>query len=59
MKRTIFVILNAGSGGGNDAVLAARIAALFEHAGASADVRLAHRGADLGVLLAQALVRTS
>jgi diacylglycerol kinase family enzyme len=57
MKRTVFVILNAGSGGGNDAVLAARIAALFERAGASADVRLAHRGADLGALLAQALVR--
>ena len=56
MKRSIVVLLNAGSGTGNDAVLAARIAGLFEHAGASADVRLAS-GGDLDALLRQAIAR--
>jgi diacylglycerol kinase family enzyme len=56
VKRRIVVILNAGSGSGNDAALAARIAGLFEHAGASADVRLA-RGEELGVLLRDTIER--
>ncbi len=56
LKRSIVVLLNAGSGTGNDAALAARIAGLFEHAGASADVRLA-RGGDLDALLREAIAR--
>lgn len=57
MKRNVIVLLNAASGGGNDAALAARIAALFEGAGASADVRLAHGGTDLADILQAAIAR--
>jgi diacylglycerol kinase family enzyme len=57
LRRSVVVILNAGSGGGNDAALAARIAGLFEQAGASAEVHLAQRGADLAALLEAAIER--
>jgi diacylglycerol kinase family enzyme len=56
LKRSIVVLLNAGSGGGNDAALAARIGALFERAGASAEVRLARSG-ELDALLREAIAR--
>ena len=57
MTRSVVVLLNATSGGGNDAALATRIAGLFERAGASADVRLVHGGADLGDALQAAIAR--
>jgi diacylglycerol kinase family enzyme len=55
LTRSVVVILNAGSGGGNDAALAARIATLFEQAGASAEVHLVRRGKDLAALLEAAI----
>ena len=57
MKRDVVVLLNAASGGGNDDALAARIAGLFEDAGASADVRLVRGGDDLGQALQAAIAR--
>jgi len=56
VTRSVIVLLNAGSGGGNDAALAARVAALFEAAGAHADVRLVH-GNDLAAALRAAIER--
>ena len=56
MKRRIEVILNAGSGGGNDAVRAERIARLFETAGADAHIELAH-GGGLKALIDAAIAR--
>ncbi|HEY2188455.1 MAG TPA: diacylglycerol kinase family protein [Caldimonas sp.] len=55
--RSVVVVLNATSGGGNDAALADRIAGLFERAGASADVRLVGRGGDLAATLREAIER--
>jgi hypothetical protein len=57
MKRDVVVLLNATSGGGNDAALAARIAGLFDGAGASAEVRLVHGGDDLVATLQAAVAR--
>jgi diacylglycerol kinase family enzyme len=57
MTRQVVVLLNAASGGGNDTALAARVAALFEIAGASADVRLVHGGAELTEALQAAIER--
>ena len=57
MTRQIVVLLNAASGGGNDAALAARVTALFEIAGASADVRLVHGGGELTDALHAAIER--
>lgn len=54
MTRKVVVVLNAGSGAGNDAALAERIGALFELAGASAEVRLAH-GAEIATVVAAAI----
>jgi diacylglycerol kinase family enzyme len=56
VTRSVIVLLNAGSGGGNDAALAARIAALFEAAGAHADVRLVHAN-ELAAALRAAIER--
>ena len=56
MTRTVVALLNAGSGGGNDADLAARVTGLFEAAGASADVRLV-RGGELAEALQAAVAR--
>ena len=56
MTRSVVVFLNAGSGGGNDAALATRIAELFEHAGAHAEVRLV-RGHELSAALRAAIER--
>jgi diacylglycerol kinase family enzyme len=55
--RSVVVLLNATSGGGTDAALAARIAGLFERAGASADVRLVRSGGDLVATLQEAIER--
>jgi len=57
VKRSVVVLLNAASGGGNDAALAARITALFEAAGASAEVRLVHGGSELADSLQAAIAR--
>jgi diacylglycerol kinase family enzyme len=56
VTRSVVVLLNVRSGGGNDAALAARVAALFERAGARADVRLVH-GGELAAALAAAIER--
>ena len=45
MSRRITVIVNAGSGQGNDQALVERVSGAFRAAGAPADVRLAHGGA--------------
>jgi diacylglycerol kinase family enzyme len=55
--RSVVVLLNATSGGGTDAALAARVAGLFERAGASADVRLVRSGGDLVATLQEAIER--
>jgi diacylglycerol kinase family enzyme len=57
MRRSAVVILNASSGGGNDAVRAQRIAALFDVAGVAARVELAHDGAGLAALIEAAIAR--
>ncbi|HEX4234275.1 MAG TPA: diacylglycerol kinase family protein [Caldimonas sp.] len=57
MTRSIVVLLNATSGSGTDAALAAHIGGLFERAGASADVRLLGSGRDLAVSLQEAIDR--
>jgi len=57
VKRTVVVLLNAASGGGNDAALAARVGALFAAAGANADVRLVHDGSELADRLQAAIAR--
>ena len=56
MTRSIVVLLNAASGGGNDDALAAHIGSLFEAAGAHADVRLVH-GNELADALRAAIER--
>jgi diacylglycerol kinase family enzyme len=56
VTRSVVVLLNARSGGGNDAALAAHIAALFDAAGARADVRLVH-GDELAAALRTAIER--
>ena len=57
MTRSCVVLLNAASGGGSDAARAARIAALFEQFGASADVHVVHGGDQLAAALAAAIQR--
>jgi diacylglycerol kinase family enzyme len=57
VKRDVVVLLNAASGGGNDAALAARVAGLFESVGVTADVRLVHGGDDLGATVQAAIAR--
>ena len=47
MTRRIVVILNAGSGSGNDDAVAARLRTLFDAAGATADIRPVHDAAQL------------
>ena len=56
MSRQVVVILNAGSGGGNDAVLAERLAALFAAAGAVARIELVN-GSDLAARVEAAIAR--
>jgi diacylglycerol kinase family enzyme len=58
MKRSVIVILNAGSGvDGNDAARAERIAALFEIAGVDARVDLARHGSEIARLVDAAIAR--
>ncbi len=47
MTRRIVVILNAGSGSGNDDAVVSRLRTLFETAGASVDIRFVRHGAQL------------
>ena len=47
MTRRVVVILNAGSGSGNDDTVAARLRTLFEASRATADVRLVRNGTQL------------
>lgn len=53
----IFVILNAGSGGGHDDALARHIHGLFESAGQPAEVGLARGGAQITAKIADAIAR--
>jgi len=55
VSRSVVVLLNAASGVGNDAALAERVGALFEAAGARAEVRLVHGGTELGDALRAAI----
>lgn len=57
MKPDIQVIVNAGSGNGSDAAVKARLHALFEAAGAKAEIRLARGGAELAACLEAALAQ--
>jgi diacylglycerol kinase family enzyme len=57
MPRTISVIVNAGSGLGNDDALLQRLRAQFEARGADADVRLARGGAEIAAAVQAALAR--
>jgi diacylglycerol kinase family enzyme len=57
MPRTISVIVNAGSGLGNDDALLERLRGLFEARGADADVRLARGGAEIAAAVEAALAR--
>ena len=51
------VIVNAGSGAGNDAITVDRLRTLFEQAGASVDVVLAESGAEIASLVEAAVAR--
>ena len=57
MGRKVSVIVNAGSGLGNDDALLERLRALFDAAGADADVRLARGGAEISAAVETALAR--
>jgi diacylglycerol kinase family enzyme len=57
VSRKVVVLLNAASGGGNDIALADRIGALFEAAGAIAEVQLVHGGGELDAALRAAIER--
>ena len=57
MPRTVSVIVNAGSGLGNDDALRERLQSLFEGAGAEVDVRLARGGAEIAAAVEAALAR--
>ena len=53
----IAVIVNAGSGGGNDRALVERLAAHFESAGLHAEIELAHGGDEIAAAVAKAVSR--
>ena len=57
MKRTICVIVNAGSGDGHDQGVTERLRGLFDKAGASAEVMLARGGVDLAARIEAAIAR--
>ena len=57
MSAEICVIVNAGSGGGNDAAVADRLRAAFARHGREAHVTLAHGGAEIEAALEAALAR--
>jgi diacylglycerol kinase family enzyme len=56
-QRSICVILNARSGGGNDRAIVDRLRRLFEASGNPAEIMVAHGGADIAGALATALAR--
>ena len=58
MSRRISVIVNAGSGLGNDTALIERLRALFDQAGADADIRLVRGGDEIRTAVDAALART-
>jgi diacylglycerol kinase family enzyme len=53
----IAVIVNAGSGGGNDAALVDRLAAHFRDAGLHAEIELAHGGDEIAAAVGNAVAR--
>lgn len=55
--RRIVAIVNAGSGQGSAEALADRVEAAFRHAGAPAEVQLAHGGAELEAAIERAVAR--
>jgi diacylglycerol kinase family enzyme len=57
MPRTISVIVNAGSGLGNDDALLHQLRTLFEASGADADLRLARGGGEIAAAVQAALAR--
>jgi diacylglycerol kinase family enzyme len=57
MSRRVSVIVNAGSGLGNDDALIERLRTLFDAAGADADIRLARGGAEIRAAVDAALAR--
>jgi len=57
MSRRVSVIVNAGSGVGNDSALIERLRALFDAAGADADIRLARGAAEIRTAVEAALAR--
>ncbi|MEO7009675.1 MAG: diacylglycerol kinase family protein, partial [Caldimonas sp.] len=57
MNRSICVIVNAGSGAGHDPSLVERLRALFERAGAHAEIALARGGAELATCIETAIAQ--
>ncbi len=55
--KSAFVIVNAGSGGGHDDERVRWLTSLFERAGATAEVHLAHDGSEIATLARDALAR--
>jgi diacylglycerol kinase family enzyme len=55
VTRRIVVILNAGSGSGNDDAVAARLRTLFDAAGATVEIRAVRDGGDLAAEIAAAM----
>jgi diacylglycerol kinase family enzyme len=55
--RAAIVIVNAGSGQGNDRALVDRLAGLFEAEGLAADIRLARGGDEIAAAVADAVAR--
>jgi len=53
----IAVIVNAGSGGGNDQALVERLAAHFRDAGVHAEIELAHGGDEIAAAVGNAVAR--
>src|SRR6478735_766237 len=53
----IVVIVNAGSGGGNDAALVDRLAVHFKAAGLHAEIKLAHGGDEIAAAVGNAIAR--
>ncbi|MEO8311499.1 MAG: diacylglycerol kinase family protein [Caldimonas sp.] len=55
MTRDAIVIVNAGSGGGNDRALVERLATLFEPTGLDAAIELAHGGDEIAAAVRKAI----
>jgi diacylglycerol kinase family enzyme len=57
MSRDVIVIVNAGSGGGNDRALVDRLAKLFAPAGLDAAIELAHGGDEIAAAVRNAVAK--